>query len=81
VDPGQVPVQYDDVVLIEQGLLEGGRAVVGDVRADALVAQAVGDVVGQFGLILHHEHPHEPMVHQPASHHCYIRRCPGAFMA
>ena len=45
-----------------------GRAVVGHVRADALVAQAVGDVVGQLGLILHHQHPHGAIVHQRGSH-------------
>ena len=68
MDAGQVTVQDDDVVLIDQGLLDGGRAVVGHVRSDALVAQAVGDVVGQFGLIFDHEHPHAAIVHQAGSH-------------
>ena len=68
VDAGQVTVQDDDVVGVQQRLLDGGRAVVGHVRADALVAQAVGDVVGQFGLILDHEHPHEAIVPQAGSH-------------
>ena len=68
MDAGQVTVQDHDVVGAQQRLLDGGRAVVGHVRADALIAQAVGDVVGQFGLILDHEHPHGAIVPQPGSH-------------
>ena len=30
--------------------------------ADPLVPQAIRDVVGQFGLILHHKHPHVAIV-------------------
>jgi hypothetical protein len=71
VDARQVTVEDDDVVGVQQRLLDGGRAVVGDIRADALVAQAVGDVVGQFGLILDHEHPHAAIVHPARSHGYY----------
>ena len=79
VDAGQVTVQDDDIVGVQQRLLDGGRAVVGHVRADALVAQAVGDVVGQFGLILDHEHPHGAIVPQAGSHgHHKLGRTGGA---
>ena len=65
---GRSRVQDDDVVGVQQRLLDSGRAVVGDVRADALIAQAVGDVIGQFGLILDHEHRTAAIVHQAGSH-------------
>ena len=77
VDPGQVPVQDDDVVGVQQRLLDPGRAVVGHVRADALVPQAVGDVVGQLGLILDHEHPHVAIVPLPGSHRYHKRPVPA----
>jgi hypothetical protein len=56
----------------------GGVAGVAHVRADALVAQAVRDVVGQFGLILDHEHPHGAIVPQPGSHGYHKRVRAGA---
>ena len=54
VDLGQVPVEDHHVVGVHQGLLDPGRPVIGHVRADALVAQAIGDVVRQLGLVLDH---------------------------
>jgi hypothetical protein len=80
VDPGQVPVQDHHVVEVHQGLLDSGRPVVGHVRADALVTQAVGDVVGQLGLILDHQHTHGSMMPCRTSHghHMTPPGCPSS---
>src|SRR6202034_2856027 len=69
VDAGQVPVQYDYVVGIEAELEGGVGAVVGDVGRDALVAQALGDIVGQPPDVLGDQHPHRA---PPATASCAV---------
>ena len=58
VDPGQVPVQYDDVVAVDVQLGGGVEPGVGDVDGHALVSQALGDVVGQSPHVFGDQHPH-----------------------
>src|SRR5437879_5925030 len=43
-DPGKVPVEDHDVVVVHVELVQRGRAVVGEVDGHAGVAQAVRDV-------------------------------------
>src|SRR5712691_9418845 len=58
VDAGQVAVQDEHVVGVQVQLGGGVGAVVGDVGGDALVTQALGDVVGQPPDILGDQDPH-----------------------
>ncbi len=67
VDAGQVPVQDEYIVGIEVQLDGGVRAVVGDIGGDALITQALGDVVGQPPDILRDQDPHRAL---PAMTRC-----------
>ena len=75
----QVAVEDDHVIGRHEGLLDSRGAVIGHVRADSLIAQAVGDVIGQFGLIFDHEYAHDPIVQQRGSqrHHMTGPAAPG----
>ena len=58
MDDGQVAVEHHDVVAVDGDPIEGGAAVVGDVDGHRLPAQATGDGVGQYLLVLDHQHSH-----------------------
>jgi hypothetical protein len=68
---GDVAVEHDHVVAVEQRLLERDRAVVGDIGRDPAISQAIGDVVGEIDVILDHQHAHAQMVNQARSQHHY----------
>jgi len=77
---GKVPVEDHHVVGVDQGLLDPAGPVIGHIRADALIAEADGDVIRQFGLILNYEHPHEAMMPGRTSqqHHTGTAADPGS---
>ena len=60
VDHGQVPVQDDDVVVVDRHLLQGAGPVADDVHGHRLTPQPGGDGLSQVLLILHDEHAHRP---------------------
>ncbi len=62
----QVAVEHQDVVAGDQGLLEAGVAVVGDVDGHALAPQAARDRVGERHLVLDDQHPHAPTLDDDA---------------
>jgi len=64
VDPRQVPVEDHHVIVREQGRLQGGRPVAGDVHRHAGIAQALRDAAGQRLMILHDQDAHASMVPQ-----------------
>ena len=58
MDAGQVAVQDEHVVGVQVQLDGGVRAIVGDIGGDALITQALGDVIGQPPGILGDQDPH-----------------------
>ena len=60
VHPGQVAVEHDDVVVVDRGLPQPGRAVERDVDRHAVALQPERDRLGQLRLILDHQHAHSP---------------------
>ena len=58
VNLGQVAIEHDHVVSVEERLLHSGRAVVGDIGRDSLVSEPLCEVVGQVHLVLHDQNPH-----------------------
>jgi hypothetical protein len=62
VDPGQVAVEHDHVVVGGDRVIERRAAVVDDVDGQARVAQPLTDAFGQRDVILHDQHSHPPIV-------------------
>ena len=73
---GQIAIENDHVVVVEQCLLHAGGPVVRDIRPEPAITQSLADVVGQLDLVLHDEHPHRTILPQAPSH-----RGHGAAMA
>jgi hypothetical protein len=58
MDLGQVPVEDDDVVLIDGDPVECRRSVVRDVHGECGLPEPLGDGVGQPDLIFDHQYAH-----------------------
>ena len=62
VEDREVAVEDDHVVVVLERAGEAGVAVEGDVDGDAGVAQAGGDGVCQFLVVLDYKHAHWPLL-------------------
>ena len=58
MDARQVPVEDDHIVGVDVELGRGFQPVAGDVHCHALVAQALGQYVGEGPRVLGHQHSH-----------------------
>ena len=58
VNTGQVAVEHDHVVVVDQRSLQGGVPVQGGVDRHPLQAQPGRDRLGQLAVVLCHEYPH-----------------------
>ena len=70
MQPGEVAVEDDHVIVVDVHLSGGVHAVVGDIDSYAVIAQSLGDIVGQPPDVLHDEHPHAGT---PAAAGCMAR--------
>jgi hypothetical protein len=75
VQHGQVPVEHDDVVVVDEGVVESRRAVERGVDRHALHPQARGDRLGEFAVVLDHKHAHK---RRPSCGHWNTRSLTGA---
>ena len=58
IHAGHRDVETDEVVAVEDGLLECVGTIVGDIDGIALPPQTPRHGIGQFDLIIDHEHSH-----------------------
>ena len=57
-DPGQIPVQHDHVVAVDQGALQPGVTVEGKVHRHLLTPKADANSLRELAVVLDHQHPH-----------------------
>src|SRR5262249_39168953 len=65
VQAGQVSVEHDHVVVVEQGPLKPGRAVERDVDGHPRLAQPGGDRLGHLLIVFDHKYPHRHSLPTP----------------
>jgi hypothetical protein len=58
VQPGQVTVEYDDVIAVDRGTLQRRMAVQRDVDGHTLSAQSRRDGLGELLVVLDHQYAH-----------------------
>ena len=62
MDGRQVTIEHDHVVIVDERARQAGLAVQRDIDRHPRLAQAGGDRLGQFLVVLDHKHPHRPLL-------------------
>ena len=62
MDGRQVAIEHDHVVIVDQRARQARLAVQRDIDRHPRLAQAGGDRLGQFLVVLDHKHPHRPLL-------------------